>query len=112
MKDLLINLFDRFLPKKSDIGFFQEYDPKIDKIKDSSTRLFQLFMVVFLFMFTKLVFANLFAMKDISLNTLVFVLCFYITTLIATFAPKQFKNIAEIHAFVELLSKQKPEKKE
>jgi len=105
----LNNITDRILGPKAEVGFFQEYDSKIGKIKNSSTRLFQLAMVAFLFMFTKLIFVNVFAKETVSLNTLVFIIVFYILTLIATFAPKQFKNIAEIRGFVEALSKTKPE---
>lgn len=108
MKEIL----DRILGPKAEVGFFQEYDSKIDKIKNSSTRLFQLAMVAFLFMFTKLIFENVFEAQTVSLNTLVFIIVFYVLTLIATFAPKQFKNIAEIRGFVEALSNNKPEKKD
>ena len=106
MKEILKDIIDRILPKKADIGFFQEWDAKTEKIKNSSTRLFQLAMVVFLFLFTKLIFVNVFEAEHIDLNTLVFILIFYVLTLIATFAPKQFKNISEIKSFVEALSKQ------
>jgi len=100
-------IFNRILPPKADIGFFQEWDAKTEKIKNSSTRLFQLCMVFFLFLFTKLIFVNVFEAENISLNTLVFILIFYVLTLIATFAPKQFKNTAEIRGFVEALSNRK-----
>lgn len=108
---LLRDIIDRILPPKADIGFFQEWDSKTGKIKNSSTRLFQLCMVGFLFLFTKLIFINVFEAESVSLNTLVFILAFYVLTLTATFAPKQFKNTAEIRGFVEALSKQKEETK-
>ena len=108
---LIKDIANRILPPKADIGFFQEWDAKTQKIKNSSTRLFQLCMVGFLFLFTKLIFTNVFAVENVSLNTLVFIIVFYVLTLIATFAPKQFKNVAEIRGFVEALAKTKEEPK-
>ena len=96
MKDFL----NRILPSKAEIGFFQEWDIKTNKLTNSSTRLFQMaFMAVF-FVNTYFIHDTVKHDADFNIYKGIFLGSLYVINMTAVLAPKMLKDKEVITAFL------------
>lgn len=100
----------RVFGHQADIGFFQEIDPKTDKLTNSSTRLFQAFFAWMLYINSKVIITNVFENDtDLGSNEMYMFGVMYLLNVVAILAPKMIKNSEVVQSFLTSL-KHKEEK--
>ena len=109
---ILERIAGRLLPKKAEVGFFQEIDPVNGVLKNSSTRLFQLFFALILWPHLKVAYSYLESREIVDVTEIGAIAVMFIFHCVLIIAPKQLKNVEVLNTFVSALTHKKSGLKE
>lgn len=98
--NLISRILNRLLPQKAEVGFFQELDPVSGKLKNSSTRLFQLFFALLLWPHLKVAYSYLGTRDTVDITEIGAIAVMFIFHCVLIIAPKQLKNVEVLKTFV------------